>query len=395
MAITDTKVRQAKPTDKPYKLVDGNGLYLEVRPTGAKFWRYRFELPPGKESKFTIGEYPAVSLAEAREIRKWAREQVRAGISPTMARANERRLAAVDASSTFKSVATEWIEANREHWSAGHTKQIEDVFGGDVYPHIGSLPIKAVTAHDLLGLLRRIEERGANSIALLARQRCSSVFRYAITTLRAENDPTSALFGAIKRKPVRHHPHLTLEKIPELLGRIEAYGGYLGTKIALRLLLLTFVRTAELRKSEWGEFDLDGSRFSLGGPTWVIPAERMKMRKMHLVPLSRQAVAALEELRTLSGNQAHLFPNLRSPKSVMTVTTINRALELMGYGGQFSGHGFRGTASTALHEAGLNSDWIEAQLAHKVQGVRGAYNHAAHLPERREMMQTWADMVMG
>lgn len=393
MGLTDTKVRQAKAADKPYKLIDGNGLFLEVRTTGAKFWRYRYELPPGKESKFTIGEYPAVSLADARAARDWAREQVKAGKSPTAVRELERKRAANDAATTFKGVALEWIEACRADWSEGYAKQIEDVFAADVYPEIGDMTIRDVSAHDMLALLRKIEARGATSIVVIARQRCSSVFRYGVSTLRADTDPTAALKGALKRKAVRHHPHLTRERIPALVEKIDGYGGYLGTKLALRLLMLFFVRTAELRKAEWVEFDLDGTRLGFGCPIWSVPAERMKLRRPHLVPLSRQAVALLTELRTLSGNRTHLFPNLRNPQTVMTVTTINRALELMGYGGQFSGHGFRGTASTALHEMGYESDWIEAQLAHKIPGVRGAYNHALYLPERRKMMQDWADCV--
>jgi integrase len=393
MPITDTKVRQAKPADRAYRIPDGRGLYLEVRPSGAKFWRYRYELPPGKESTFTIGEYPATSLADARAQREWARGQVRAGVSPTVARDKARRQEAADAAATFKSVASEWIEKKRGEWTEGYAAQIETIFEADVYPEIGAMGIRSVTAADVLALLQSIEARGATTIALMARQRCSSVFRYAVSTLRADADPTAALQGALKRKPVRHHPHLTREQLPALLGKIDAYGGYMQTKIALRLLLMTFVRTGELRQAQWGEFDLDGATAGLGGPAWVVPAERMKMRRQHIVPLATQAVALLRELHPISGGQPFLFPNLRKPKACMTITTINRVLERMGFGGQFSGHGFRGTASTALHEMGYQSDHIEAQLAHADKSVRGAYNHAIYLPERRKMMQDWADVI--
>jgi len=393
MPITDVKARQAKPAERAYRLPDGRGLYLEVRPTGAKFWRYRFELPPGRESIYTIGEYPSVSVAEARSQREWARDQVRAGVNPTIARGAEQRRAAADAGETFKVVAEEWIGQNRDRWTTGYTSQLAAIFTADVYPEIGALPIRDIAAADVLAMLRQIEARGATTIALLARQRCSSVFRYAVATLRADFDPTGALQGALKRKPVRHHPHLTREQLPALLDKIEAYGGYLPTRTAMRLLLLTFVRTGELRQAEWTEFDLEGERFGLGGPAWVVPTERMKMRRPHIVPLARQAVALLDELRPITGGQRYLFPNLRSGGTCMTITTINRALERMGFGGQFSGHGFRGTASTALHEMGYPSDHIEAQLAHARSGVRAAYNHAQHLPERRTMMQAWADMV--
>lgn len=393
MPITDTKARQAKPAERVYRIPDGKGLYLEVRTSGAKFWRYRFELPPGKESIYTIGEYPGVTLAEARTQRDWARDQVKAGVNPTAAREIERGRAAASGTETFKVVALEWIEQNRAGWTEGYTKQLETVFESDVYPEIGNRPIRSIGAADILAILRQIEARDAPSIALLVRQRCSSVFRYAVATLRADFDPTGALQGALKRKQVRHHPHLTREQIPLLLEKMETYGGYLPTKTAMRMLLLTFTRTGELRQAEWTEFDLEGSRFGLGGPAWVIPKERMKMRRPHIVPLARQAVDLLTELRTITGGQKYLFPNLRTGGTCMTITTINRALERMGFGGQFSGHGFRSTASTALHEMGYPSDHIEAQLAHAQRGVRAAYNHAIYLPERRGMMQDWADLL--
>lgn len=395
MPITDTKARQAKPAERAYRIPDGKGLYLEVRPTGSKFWRYRFELPPGKESIYTIGEYPSVTLAEARTQRDWARDQIKAGINPTIAREIERSRAAASASETFKSVAVEWISQNKDRWTEGYTSQLEAVFEADVYPEVGARPIRSVTAADILAVLRQIEARDAPSIALLVRQRCSSVFRYAVATLRADFDPTGALQGALKRKPVRHHPHLTREQIPALLEKMDAYGGYLPTKTAMRLLLLTFTRTGELRQAEWDEFDLEGDRFGLGGPTWLIPKERMKMRRPHIVPLARQAVDLLTELKKITGGQKYLFPNLRSGGTCMTITTINRALERMGFGGQFSGHGFRSTASTALHETGYPSDHIEAQLAHAQRGVKAAYNHALYLPERRVMLQDWADLIDG
>lgn len=395
MALTDTKVRQAKPADKSYRLPDGNGLYLEVRPTGAKFWRYRFEMPPGRESIHTIGQYGDVSLADARAARDWAKAQVKAGRNPNQVKEDEKRRGMVEAAATFRAVSEEWLETAALEWSPGYADQIRDVFAADVYPQIGHMPVREILPVDVLAMLRLIEARGASTIALLARQRCSSVFRFAVATLRADMDPCATLAGALKRKPVRHHPHLTRDQIPALLGKMADYGGYLPTKAALRLLLLTFVRTGELRQAEWSEFDLSGDKIGFGWPSWVIPPTRMKMRRPHIVPLARQVVAVLTDLQAITGGQKYLFPNLRRPSTCMTITTVNRALERMGFGGQFSGHGFRGTASTALHEMGYPTDHIEAQLAHARQGVKAAYNHALYLEDRRKMMQDWADFIDG
>lgn len=392
-SLTDTKVRNAKPSAKPHKLPDGQGLYLDVRPSGAKIWRYRYWIMPEKDGIYTIGEYPGVSLSDARREREWAREQVKQGINPTHAKEAERLRRLGEAANTFEAVAREWIEQNRAHWSAGYLDQVETYLGRDVFPKIGSLPIRMVTAAHLLGIIRAVEDRGAKSIAVLIRQWSGQIFRYAAATLRADSDPSAVLRGAIKREPVRHNPPLSKDEIPRFLNLVGVYGGYRGTVIALKLMLYTFVRTVELRKAEWTEFDL-------GAAEWRVPADRMKMKKQmkvgesHIVPLSRQAVELLAELKTLSGGRQYLFPNLRTPKTCMTATTINKALERMGYAGKFSGHGFRSTASTMLHELGWNEKAIERQLAHAERNkVKAAYNHAEYLAERREMMQAWSDWI--
>lgn len=391
--LTDTKIRNTKPGDKPVKLTDGQGLYLDIRPSGAKIWRYRYWITPKADGIFTIGEYPGVSLADARKEREWAREQVKQGLNPTQVREAERLQRMGEHANTFEAVAREWIEQNRDHWSANYCKQVEIFLGKDVFPKIGAFPIRMVKAAHILEIIRNVEKRGAQSIAVLIRQWSGQIFRYAVATLRADSDPASALAGALKRKPVRHNPPLSKEDIPKFLNLLGEYGGYRGTVIALRLMMLTFVRTVELRMAEWTEFDLDAAE-------WRIPAGRMKMKKKmkvgeaHIVPLSRQAVELLRELKTLSGGQRFLFPNLRSPKRCMTATTVNRALERMGYAGKFSGHGFRSTASTLLHELGWRSEVIERQLAHAERDkVKAAYNHAEYMPERRDMMQAWADWI--
>lgn len=394
-ALTDTKIRNAKPAEKPYKLQDGHGLYLEVRPSGSKVWRYRYWITPERDGIFTIGAYPTVTLSDARRNREWAREQVKQGLNPTHAKEAERMRRMGEHANTFELVAREWIHQNRAHWSANYLRQVETFMKRDVFTKIGALPIRSVTAAHLLGIIREIEKRGAQSVAVLIRQWSGQIFRFAVATLRADSDPAAALNGAIKRAPVRHNPPLSKEEIPKFLQLTGKYGGYRGTVIALDLILYTFVRTVELRKAEWSEFDLDAAE-------WRVPKERMKMAKKmkvgesHIVPLARQAVDLLRELHTLSGGRRFLFPNLRTPNTCMTATTINRALDRMGYAGKFSGHGFRSTASTLLHEMGWRSEVIERQLAHAERDkVKAAYNHAEYLPERRKMMQAWADWIDG
>ena len=393
--LTDTKVRNAKPAEKPYKLQDGQGLYLDVRPSGAKIWRYRYWRPDGTDGIYTIGEYPGVSLSEARRERERAREQVKQHINPTHAKQAERLRLMGESANTFEAIAREWIDQNRNHWSPTYMAQVERCMAQDVFPKIGAVPIKMVTSAHLLTLIKDVEARGARSIAILIRQWSGQVFRYAAATLRADSDPSAVLRGAIKRPQVRHNPPLARDELPRFLNLVDQYGGYRGTVIALRLMLYTFVRTVELRKAEWTQFDFKAAE-------WRVPPANLKMGKTmlpgesHIVPLSRQAIELLEELKTLSGGRKLLFPNLRTPNTCMTATTINKALERMGYAGKFSGHGFRTTASTMLHELGWRSELIERQLAHAERNkVRAAYNHAEYLTERREMMQAWADWIDG
>lgn len=396
MALTDAKIRNAKPADKPFKLPDTGWLYLEVRPSGAKLWRFRYRVA-GKENIFAIGEYFTgkraghVSLEDARRERDKARVLVKQGIHPAHQRQLQRMAQHADASNTFGGVAQEWIEKKKQNWTAYYTRQVQGVLENDVLPHIGKLPVRSVTAAHLLEVVRRVEGRGAETVALLVRQWCSAVFRYAVVTLRADGDPTAALRGAITRPKTVHSKPLSRDQVAAFVQALDAYGGYRTTVIALRLKLLTFVRTIELRAAEWPEVDLERAE-------WRIPATRMKMREMHIVPLSRQAVELLRELYALTGGQRWLFPNYRRPQTCMTATTLNRALERMGFNGKgsigFAAHGFRATASTMLNEAGYRPDVIERQLAHKERNkVRASYNRAEYLEDRRAMMQQWADMT--
>jgi integrase len=313
MPLTDTKIRNAKPGEKPIKLTDGGGLYLEVRPTGAKLWRYRYRIA-GKENVFAIGEYPAVSLADARAARAEARALVKQGIHPAHQRRLSKASQIAENANTFQAVALEWIEQRRAKWTPYYLRQVERFMVADVFPYIGSLPIRTVTAAHLLEIVKRIEKRGAETVALLVRQWCSAIFRYAVATLRADNDPAAALRGAIHRPKVQHRKPLTREQIADFVKALDGYAGYRTTVIALRLMLLTFVRTVELRGARWEEIDFDWAE-------WRIPAERMKMREPHIVPLSRQAVELLRELHTYTGGRGFLFPNWRNPKTCMTATT--------------------------------------------------------------------------
>jgi integrase len=390
--LTDAKIRNTKPGEKPIRLNDGGWLYLEIRPSGTKLWRFRYRIA-GKENIYAIGEYPQVGLADARSAREEARELVKQGIHPAHHRKAQDLITVRENANTFEAVTREWIAQKKPGWTAYYLRQVERFMESDVFPHIGALPVRSVTAAHLLEIIKRVEGRGAETVALLVRQWCSAVFRYAVATLRADADPAAALRGAITRPKVEHRKPLTRAQITAFLKALDGFSGFRTTTLALRLALVTFVRTVELRAAEWSEIDFDRAE-------WRIPAERMKMREPHLVPLSTQALALLRELHKLTGNQRWLFPNFRRPETCMTATTLNRALERMGFNGKdsigFSAHGFRATASTILNEAGYRADVIERQLAHKERNtVRASYNQAEYLAERRDMMQQWADLVDG
>lgn len=384
--LTDVQIRTAKPDSKPQKLTDGNGLYLEVRPTGTKLWRYRYRIA-GKENVYALGEYPTVGLAAAREARQDARKLVKQGIHPSHARHRTKAARISENADTFEAVAKEWMEKTMPSWTPYYQRQVVSMLEANVFPHIGRLPIRTVTAAQLLQIVRVTGKR-APTVAILVRQWCSAIFRYGIATLRADNDPTAALRGSIVRPRVEHRKPLGKADVRPFMKALDNYQGLAWTATAMRLLMLTFVRPVELRAAEWKEFDLEAAE-------WRIPAGRMKMRESHIVPLSAQATALLKELKAAATSH-WLFPNVRRPSTFMSGTTLNRALERMGYGGKFSSHGFRATASTMLNELGYNPDVIERQLAHAPRNkVRASYNRAEYLAERRKMMQGWADYLDG
>jgi integrase len=331
------------------------------------------------------------TLLEARRERDRCRSLVKRGIHPSHERRLLRAVQFRENANTFKSVALEWIDKRQSGWSPYYGRQVSRFLETNLFPYIGELPVRSITAAHLLDTIRRVERRGAETVALFLRQCCSAIFRYAVATQRADSDPAAALKGAISRPRTQHSKPLTSTEIPRVVSALQRYGGYPTTTIALRLMLLTFVRTVELRAASWTEIDLERGE-------WRVPADRMKMREGHIVPLSHQAIELLRELQHITGSCRFLFPNQRRPDQCMSPTTINRALERMGFNGKdsigFSAHGFRSTASTMLHEAGFRSEVIEKQLAHQDRNkVRASYNHAEYLDERRDMMQAWADMV--
>ncbi|MBL8224462.1 MAG: tyrosine-type recombinase/integrase [Chromatiales bacterium] len=384
MPLTEAAIRNAKPGDRPRKLADGGGLYLLVTPAGGKLWRLKYRVQ-GREKTLAFGPYPAVSLKAARSALLKAKEQLASGIDPGAAK-QAAKLASAD---SFEAVAREWLARRAPGWAANHASKIERRLEADVFPYIGREPVNAITAPTLLTVLRRVEARGALETAHRIHQNCGQVFRYAVATGRAERDPSGDLRGALPPTRERHHASVTDPKqVGALLLALDGYQGSHVTRCALRLAPLVFVRPGELRKAEWAEFDLDKAE-------WRIPAARMKARQPHVVPLSTQAVAILRELHQLTGSGRLLFPGLRSRGRPMSENTVNAALRRLGFTkDQMTGHGFRSMASTLLNEKGWNRDAIERQLAHAERNnVRAAYNFAEHLPERRRMMQAWADYL--
>jgi integrase len=384
--LTDIAIKGAKPREKPYKLADEGGLFMLVTPKGGRWWRLKFRVG-GKEKLLSLGVYPDVSLKDARQRRDNLRQQLASGVDPGA----QRKAAKVAGTDTFEAVAREWFAKFSTNWAKTHSDKIIRRLESDIFPWLGSRPVGQVTAPELLTCLRRVESRRALDTAHRAHQNCGQIFRYAIATGRAERDPAADLRGALPPVNGGHFATITDPAgIGALLRAIEGYEGTLVGRCALRLAPLVFVRPGELRAAEWSEFDLDEAE-------WRIPAERMKARVVHIVPLSIQAVAILRELQPLTGAGRYVFPSLRTPARPMSENTINGALRRLGYSGdQMTGHGFRSMASTLLNEQGWNRDAIERQLAHGERDeVRAAYNYAQHLPERRKMMQSWSDYLDG
>jgi integrase len=388
MALTDTEIKKAKAKEKAYSLNDRRGLYLWITPAGGKLWRwaYRFDR---KEKLMSLGKYPDVPLALARERHAEARKLLATGVDPMAQRKAEKTAEKVAVENSFQSVTTQWLE----HWQVGksprHVDSVRRRMESDILPCLGPRSIAEIEAPELVAMANAIQDRGALDIAKRALETVGQVFRYGIAHGYAKRNPATEIRPSdiLKSSPKINYARIDAKELPTLLRRIEVYQGKQVTRLAMKLMSMTFVRTTELIEAKWGEFDLENAR-------WDIPAERMKMRTPHIVPLARQALEVLEMLRDFTGSKEWLFPGDLNAAQPMSNNTILKALERMGYKGRMTGHGFRGLASTILHEQGYAHDHVELQLTHAPRNaVSAAYNHALYLEPRARMMQEWADFL--
>lgn len=393
MKLTNTQCKNAKYSADGLgnKLSDGGGLYLQLSETG-KYWRmnYRFL---GKQKTLAIGTYPLLSLAEARTRRDKAKKLIIDGQDPATQKMLARLELRANHNNSFESIAREWHSQKRHTWKPEHASNILKRLEANIFPKIGKRPIKELTAPELLSALRTLEKEGKRDLAHRQLQHCGQIFRYAIATGRAKNDITPHLKGALQPAKSKGLAYLQESDLPEFLAKLECYDsefrGNILTKLAFQLMILTFVRSGEIRGAKWEEINWEKAQ-------WKIPADRMKMKDPHIIPLSRQSMKILKLLRDITGRNVagYIFPSQQNPRNTMSENTFLRAIDVMGYKGRTTGHGFRSTASTILNEIGFRREVIERQLAHAERDtVRAAYNHAEYLPERAQMMQWWADYV--
>ena len=386
MPLNDPAIRNAKTDTKQKKLYDSGGLYLLVTPNGGKWWRFKYRFG-GKEKLLSLGTYPQVSLKDARDERDKAKKLLRNRIDPAF----ERKVVklAESGQGSLEAVAREWLAKFSQSWSTSHTETIKQRLENYIIPNLGQRQINEIAAPELLAVLRKIEALGYVETAHRVKQICGQIFRYAIATGRTERDPAADLKGALPPAKSKSMASILDPKgVGGLLRTIDDYKGSIVTQCALQLGVLSFVRPGELRHAEWEEINLEAAE-------WRIPAEKMKMKSPHIVPLSKQAVSVLKKIQPLTGQARYVFPSERTNSRPMSENTVNAALRRMGYTkDELTGHGFRSMASTLLHEKGWRSEVIERQLAHQERTkVKAAYNHAEHLPERKRMMQAWADYL--
>ncbi len=386
MPLTDIKCKSLEPREKAYKVSDEKSLYIEVMPSGSKYWRFKYRFA-GKENRLAFGVYPEVTLKEARDKRDKARKQIADGINPSQAKKLEKLQININHQNNFESIAREWHAKQTQRWTERHAHYVLRRLEEDVFTYIGTRPIIEITPPELLQIIQKIEKRGAIDIAHRAMQTCGQIFRYAIATGRAQNDISKDLKGALTTRKKTSYSKLEEKELPEFFEKLEKYDGELQTKLGLKFLILTFVRTKELRGARWDEFNFESKE-------WHIPAERMKMREKHIVPLSKQVLEILKKIRELHNNQELLFPSQNNPNKPISENTLLYAMYRMGYHSRATPHGFRATASTILNENGFNKDHIERQLAHGDRDqIRASYNYAQYLPQRTEMMKWWADYL--
>ena len=386
MKLTARQVDTSRPKDKPYKLSDGGGLYLLVNSNGSRYWRLKYRIA-GKEKLLALGVYPDITLAEARQKRADAKKILAAGGDPGQEKQEEKQAKEQAVANSFERLAMEWHTHKSTSWSEGYAEHLLMYLKKDIFPFIGQKAITDISQVEMLNVLRKMEQRGVLDKLKKTRQACRQIFTYAIITGRAEHNPVSDLAGALKSPKQQHYPHLLVDQIPDFLRALSEYSGSTITRNATRLLMLTGLRTIELRASEWVDIDFDKG-------VWNIPAERMKMRRPHLVPISTQIRELLEEIHQLTGRGKYVFPGRNDAGKPMSEASINQVIKRIGYDGKATGHGFRHTMSTILHEQGYNTAWIETQLAHvDKNSIRGTYNHAQYLDGRREMLQWYADYM--
>ena len=386
--LSDMGVKKAKAREKAYSMSDGGGLYLWITPVGGKLWRwsYRFD---GKKKLMALGKYPDTSLLQARDRHSDARKLLATGVDPMAHRKTEKTAEKAAVENSFQSITAQWLD----HWQDGksprHVDSVRRRMAADILPCLGARPIADIEAPELVAMANAIQDRGARDIAKRALETVGQVFRYGIAHGYAKRNPASEIRPSdiLKSTHKTNYARIDAKELPLLLKRIEVYQGKQITRLAMKLMAMTFVRTSELIGAKWTEFDLEAGR-------WDIPAQRMKMRTPHIVPLARQALEVLEMLRDLAGSSEWLFPGDHNAAQPMSNNTILAALERMGFKGKMTGHGFRGLASTILHEQGYPHDRIELQLAHSPRNaVSAAYNHALYLGPRAKMMQDWADFL--
>ncbi|MCP9267598.1 tyrosine-type recombinase/integrase [Xenorhabdus sp. XENO-1] len=386
MKLTAKQIEASKPKEKDYKLSDGGGLYLLIKSNGSKYWRLKYR-KDGKEKLLAIGVYPTVTLADARKKREEAKRLLVDGIDPNQKRKEQKQAAENDRANTFKNIALEWYGKRVDRWSASYAEEMIETFEKDVFPYIGNKPIAEIKPMELMAVLSRLNDRGATEKLRKVRQRCGEVWKYAIVTGRAEYNPAPDLASAFVSHKKTHYAFLLIDEIHEFCKALNAYTGSFVIKMGMRLQMITGVRPGELRQAEWAEFDFNKAQ-------WEIPAEKMKMRRPHIVPLSTQSIEILEQLKPITGNGKYLFPGRINQSQPMSEMALNVLIRRIGYAGRVTGHGFRHTMSTILYEQGYNTAWIETQLAHvDKNSIRGTYNHAQYLDGRREMLQWYADYM--
>lgn len=391
MPLTNTACNNAKIKEKAYKLSDSEGMYLEVMPNGSKYWRLKYRYL-GKEKRLALGVFPSISLAEARSKRNEARKLLNSGIDPAEHKRSSKHKAMNDAANTFEAIAREWHSLQTDRWSRAYPSKVMRCFEKNVFPHLGNRPISQIAPPEILECLRKIEKRGSLDVAATTKQLCGQVFRYGIQTGRCERDATADLRGALKSRRTKHYSAIEAKDIPDFLAALEKNDARLfaRTQRAIKLSLLVFARPGEIRQARWSEIDFKTK-------TWTIPAEKMKMRRDHIIPLSRQTIEILKEQyeETEHIQTDWVFPSQVKPKMPMSDGTVTKAIERIGYGEKLVAHGFRALARTTIREElGYDSEVIEKQLAHKTKNPLGeAYDRTQFLDKRRKMMQDWADYL--